>query len=72
MTMTRYRLYTGPTQVQHVANVLLLNSAANVFQGTAHVYFDSSLDRFAAWLYLLDCGLSGYRFHEFTEAHRAV
>jgi hypothetical protein len=72
MTTTRYRLYTGPTLTQHVANVLLLNGAASVFEGTAHVYFDSPLDRFAAWLYLLNCGLTGYKFTEFTEAHRAV
>ena len=64
--MNRYRLYTGPTLAQHVANLFLLHGFFNVFQGTEHVYFDAHLDRFAAWQLLLDCHVTGYRFNEFT------
>ena len=41
--MKRYRLYTGPTLVQHVAQELR-SKGFEVLEGTENVYFNSNLE----------------------------
>jgi hypothetical protein len=66
--MNRYKLYTGPTQAQHVANVLLLAGYDEVFQGTENVYFNSGLSRDGAYMQLRLDGVTGYRYTDLREA----
>ena len=62
--MNRYRLYTGPTLVQHVANLLLLHGYFSVFQGTEHVYFESWHTLPEAWKLLQDCHVTGFKYQD--------
>ena len=65
--MHRYKLYTGPTLVQHVANVLLLAGYRNVFQGTENVYFESNLNTQGAFAQLRLEGVTGFRYTDLRE-----
>lgn len=65
--MNRYKLYTGPTLVQHVANLLLLAGYSDVFQGTENVYFRSSLNTQGAYAQLKLDGVTGFRYTDLRE-----
>lgn len=67
--MNRYKLYTGPTLVKHVANLLLLAGYQKVFEGTENVYFESNLNLQGAYAQLKLDGVTGFRYTDLRETH---
>jgi hypothetical protein len=57
--MNTYRLYTGPTLVPNVAQLLSEYGFFEVFEGTSHVFFKTQLGYDAAFRLLKGC-VSGF------------
>ncbi len=62
--MNTYRLYTGPTLVEGIAQILRDHGYFGVFQGTAHVFFDSWHTQPEAWKLLKDCHVTGFEYQD--------